>query len=163
MAKVERFEDLEVWQGARDVANAVYKASSNGAFARDYALPRGIYCSGFIPRGERDQIRRAAISIPSNIVHPVKYRRWTTSRGRGFSRHSNKEFIQFLFIVYPVKYTLLRLLHGAGGSAAEVQSQLYTALDQGYISQEAFDNIYEMLEVVAKQLSRFITYLKESG
>ena len=86
----------------------------------------------------------------------------TISRGRGFSRHSNKEFIQFLFIVYPVKYTLLRLLHGAGGSAAEVQSQLYTALDQDYISQETFDNIYETLEVVAKQLSRLITYLKES-
>jgi len=75
----------------------------------------------------------------------------------------NKEFIQFLFIVCPVKYTLLRLLHGAGGSAAEVQSQLFTALDQEYISQGEFDSIYEMLEVVAKQLSRLITYLKGSG
>jgi len=122
MAKVERFEDLKVWQGSRDAVNAIYKISANGAFARDYAL--------------RDQIRRAAISIPSNIAE-------------GFSRHSNKEFIQFLFI--------------AKGSAAEVQSQLYTALDQGYISQGEFDSIYETLEVVAKQLSRFITYLKESG
>jgi four helix bundle protein len=122
MATVERFEELEVWQAARDVVNAVYKASSNGAFARDYAL--------------RDQIRRAAVSIPSNIAE-------------GFSRHSNKEFIQFLFI--------------AKGSTAEVQSQLYTALDQDYISQETFDNIYETLEVVAKQLSRLITYLKRSG
>lgn len=49
------------------------------------------------------------------------------------------------------------------GSAAEVQSQLHTALDQEYISQETFDRIYETLEIVAKQLSRFITYLKESG
>ena len=122
MAKAERFEDLRVWQAARDVVNAIYKISSNGAFMRDYAL--------------RDQICRAAISIPSNIAE-------------GFSRHSNKEFIQFLFI--------------AKGSAAEVQSQLYTALDQDYISQETFDSIYETLEVVAKQLSRFITYLKESG
>ncbi|MFQ5853215.1 MAG: four helix bundle protein [Candidatus Binatia bacterium] len=84
----------------------------------------------------RDQIRRAAISIPSNIAE-------------GFSRHSNKEFIRFLFV--------------AKGSAAEVQSQLYTALDQGYISQEEFDNIYEKLEVVSKQISRFITYLKKAG
>ena len=122
MAKAERFEDLRVWQAARDVVNAIYKISSNGAFMRDYAL--------------RDQICRAAISIPSNIAE-------------GFSRHSNKEFTQFLFI--------------AKGSAAEVQSQLYTALDQDYISQETFDSIYETLEVVAKQLSRFITYLKESG
>jgi len=121
MTTAKRFEDLEVWQGARDAVNAIYKASSNGAFVRDYAL--------------RDQIRRAAVSIPSNIAE-------------GFSRHSNKEFIQFLFI--------------SKGSAAEVQSQLYTAFDQDYISQEEFDSIYETLEVVAKQLSRLITYLKES-
>ena len=136
MTMAKRFEDLEVWQGARDVVNAVYKASSNGAFARDYAL--------------RDQIRRAIISVPSNIAE-------------GFSRHSNKEFIQFLFIFYPVKYTLLRLLHGAGGSAAEVQSQLFTALDQEYISQREFDKIYGQIEVVARQISRFITYLKGAG
>ena len=122
MATVERFEELEVWQAASDVVNAVYKASSSGAFARDYAL--------------RDQIRRAAVSIPSNIAE-------------GFSRHSNKEFIQFLFI--------------AKGSTAEVQSQLYTALDQDYIPQGEFDTIYGQIEVVAKQLSRFITYLKESS
>ncbi|MCK4391476.1 four helix bundle protein [Candidatus Bipolaricaulota bacterium] len=71
------------------------------------------------------------------------------SRGRGFSRRSNKEFIQFLFI--------------SKGSTAEVQSQLYTALDQNYISQQTFDNLYQKLEVVAKQLSRLITYLKGSG
>ena len=109
-----------MWQATRDVVNALYKASSNGAFARDYAL--------------RDQIRRAVVSIPSNIAE-------------GFSRQSNKEFIQFLFI--------------SKGSVAEVQSQLYTALDQDYISQEIFDSIYEALEVVAKQLSRLITYLRE--
>jgi four helix bundle protein len=136
MAKVERFEDLKVWQAARDIVNAVYRASSNGAFSRDYALPRGICDSGVIPRGERDQIRRAAVSIPSNIAE-------------GFSRHSNKEFVQFLFI--------------AKGSTAEVQSQLYAALDQHYISQEAFDKMYQELEVVAKQLSRLITYLKRSS
>jgi len=85
------------------------------------------------------------------------------SRGRGFSRHSNKEFIQFLFIFYPVKYMRWILLHGAGGSAAEVQSQLYTALDQGYISQGEFDKIYGQTEVVARQISRFITYLKGAG
>jgi len=84
----------------------------------------------------RDQIRRAVISVPSNVAE-------------GFSRHSNKEFIQFLFI--------------SKGSAAEIQSQLYTALDQDYISKEISDEIHETLEIVAKQLSCFITYLKESG
>ena len=118
MATVERFEDLEVWQKARDVVNAVYQASSVGTFSRDYAL--------------RDQIRRAVVSIPSNIAE-------------GFSRHSNKEFIQFLFI--------------SKGSVAEIQSQLYTALDQDHISQEVFDSTYEGLQVVARQLSRVMTYL----
>ena len=88
MATVERFEDLEVWQKAREVVNAVYQVSSDGLFSRDYAL--------------RDQIRRAAISIPSNI-------------SEGFARRSNREFVQFLFI--------------AKGSAAEVENQLYLALD----------------------------------
>ena len=121
MATVERFEDPEVWQKARDVVNTVYQASSVGTFSRDYAL--------------RDQIRRAVVSIPSNIAE-------------GFSRHSNKEFIQFLFI--------------SKGSVAEVQSQLYTALDQDYVSQEVFDSTYERLQVVARQLSRFMTYLEGS-
>jgi four helix bundle protein len=57
MATVERFEDLEVWQKARDVVNAVYQASLVGTFSRDYAL--------------RDQIRRAVVSIPANTC-PVK-------------------------------------------------------------------------------------------
>ena len=69
--------------------------------------------------------------------------------GKGFCRHSNKEFIQYLFI--------------SKGSAAEVQSQLYVALDQEYISQEQFDEIYGKLDTVAKQISRFITYLKDAG
>jgi four helix bundle protein len=62
--------------------------------------------------------------------------------GKGFSRHSNKEFIQYLFI--------------AKGSAAEVQSQ-------GYIAREKFDEIYRNLDTAAKQISRFITYLKDAG
>jgi len=111
MTTAKRFEDLEVWQKARDVVNVVYQVSSTTAFSR-------------------------AISIPSNIAE-------------GFSRHSNKEFVQFLFI--------------AKGSTAEVQSQLYTALDQYYISQENFDKIYRQLEVIAKQVSRLITYLKRSS
>lgn len=122
MAKIERFEDIRAWHAAREVVNAVYEISSKGLFAKDFSL--------------RDQIRRAAISIPSTIAE-------------GFSRQSNKEFIQFLFVVK--------------GSAAEVQSQLYTALDQNYLSQDQFDKLYEKVEMVSRQLSKFITYLKEVG
>ena len=122
MAKAERFEDLSVWQTSRKVVSIIYHVTAVGVFSRDFSL--------------RDQIRRAAVSVPSNIAE-------------GFSRHSNKEFIQYLFI--------------AKGSAAEVQSQLYVALDLAYISQEQFDEIYKQLETVAKQISRFITYLKDAG
>ncbi|MFC2105554.1 four helix bundle protein [Candidatus Bipolaricaulota bacterium] len=122
MAKVERFEDLSVWQTSRKVVSVIYDVTAVGVFSRDFSL--------------RDQIRRAAVSVPSNIAE-------------GFSRHSNKEFIQYLFI--------------SKGSAAEAQSQLYVALDQEYVSQEQFDEIYNQLETVAKQISRFITYLRDAG
>ncbi len=80
----------------------------------------------------REQITSAAVSIMSNIAE-------------GFSRRSKKEFIQFLFI--------------AKGSCAEVQSLLYAALDQTYISKDIFNELYEKTEEVAKILSGFITYL----
>jgi len=80
----------------------------------------------------RDQIQSAAVSIMSNI-------------GEGFSRRTTKEFTQFLFI--------------AKGSVAEVQSQLYVALDQGYINKEKFDELYSKSDEVARLISGFIRYL----
>jgi len=78
------------------------------------------------------QIQAAAVSSMSNIAE-------------GFSRKSHKEFIQFLFI--------------SKSSAAEVQSQLYVALDQGYITQSDFDLVYEQAEIVSKMVFSFISYL----
>ena len=63
----------------------------------------------------------------------------------GFVRRSDKEFIQFLFI--------------AMSSAAEVQSHLYVALDQGYVDQKHFDDIYEQAEKTARIISGLIKYL----
>ena len=80
----------------------------------------------------REQITDASVSIMSNIAE-------------GFSRRYNKEFIQFLFI--------------AKASCAEVQSHLYVALDQKYISEDAFKNIYKQADKVARLISNFITYL----
>jgi four helix bundle protein len=122
MARIERFEDLRIWKLAREVANGLYALSANAAFSRDFVL--------------RDQIRRAAVSMPSNIAE-------------GFSRRSNKEFVQFLFV--------------AKGSAAEAQSQLYLARDQGYLPEEEFDRVYREIDLLARQISRFITYLKAAG
>ena len=80
----------------------------------------------------REQIHSAAVSIMSNIAE-------------GFSRRTTKEFVQFLFI--------------AKGSVAEVQSQLYVALDQGYTNQERFKELYSKSDEVARLISGFITYL----
>src|SRR6266536_2674007 len=69
MATVRQFEDLQVWQEARTLAQAAYSIASQGPFRRDFGL--------------RDQITRAATSTMSNIAE-------------GFERGSRKEFIQFL-------------------------------------------------------------------
>jgi four helix bundle protein len=79
-----------------------------------------------------NQVQDAAISSMSNIAE-------------GFSRKGNKEFIQFLFI--------------SKSSAAEVQSQFYVALDQEYITQNEFDEIYNQAEIVSKLDSGLIKYL----
>lgn len=99
--------------------NTVYAAIKNSpSFQKDFRL------SG--------QITGAAISSMSNIAE-------------GFSRRSNKEFIQYLFI--------------SKSSSTEVQSEAYVASDQKYISQEIFENIYNQAEKVSKLNSGFITYL----
>lgn len=96
--KVERFVDLIACQKARQLTTAIYRNTTQGEFARDFGL--------------RDQIRRAAVSVMSNIAE-------------GFERGSRGEFHQFLVV--------------ATASCAEVCSQLYVAQDVGYINQETFD------------------------
>ncbi len=82
--------------------------------------------------GLTDQVKRAATSIMANIAE-------------GFSRKGNKEFVQFLFI--------------AKSSAAELQSHLYIAFDQEYISKSQFDELYGEVDKVSRQISNFIKYL----
>lgn len=98
--KVERFEDLIAWQKARQLTAEIYRITALGEFAKDFGL--------------RDQIRRAAVSVMSNIAE-------------GFDRGSRGEFHQFLVV--------------AKASCAEVRSQLYVAQDVRYIDQEAFNNL----------------------
>ncbi len=66
----------------------------------------------------------------------------------GFVRRSNREFIQFLFISI--------------SSAAELQSHMYVAIDQNYVTQEVFDNIYQQADKTAKMISGLITYLRNN-
>ena len=83
--------------------------------------------------GLRDQARRAAVSVMANIAE-------------GFDSHSNAEFIQFL-------YYALR-------SASELQSHLYVAQDQGYVSPSGFAEAYEKASKVKSMIFRFIDYLR---
>jgi four helix bundle protein len=78
------------------------------------------------------QIQAAAVSSMSNIAE-------------GFSRKGHKEFVQFLFI--------------SKSSVAEVQSQFYVALDQEYIVQNDFNEVYNQADLVSKMISNFIKYL----
>ena len=117
--KIERFEDLECWKEARVLADMVYRAiNSTEKFKKDYRL--------------NSQVTSAAVSSMSNIAE-------------GFSRHSNKEFVQFLFI--------------SKGSISEVRSIFYVALDQAYVDKELFNKIYLQAEKVSKLNSGLINYL----
>ena len=94
---VNRFEDLDCWKIARELSREIYTLTTAGEFSRDYGL--------------KDQIRRAAVSVMTNIAE-------------GFERSSNKDFARFLYI--------------SKGSAGEVRSLLYVALDQNYITKDDF-------------------------
>jgi len=121
MATITKFEDIEAWQKARDLTHQIYAVSNDGAFSRDFGL--------------RDQIRRAAVSIMSNIAE-------------GFERGGDKEFGQFIA--------------QAKGSSAEVRAQLYVALDQRYIDQPTFDRLAEMTTQINRMLAGLMKYLRSS-
>ena len=121
MATIHRFEDIQAWQKARELASAIYKLCREGELAVDFGL--------------RDQIRRSAVSVQSNIAE-------------GFGREGNKEFIRFLKI--------------AKGSACEFRSQLYNLLDADYINQSTFEKLYGMSEATERLVGGFIKYLKST-
>ena len=121
MAIAKKFEDLEVWIAAKDTSVMIYKITENENLRKDFGL--------------KDQIRRASISVISNIAE-------------GFERNGNKEFIQFLSI--------------AKGSAGEVRAQLYIIKELNFINEEEFVLLYEKVTQVSKMLSGFINYLKQS-
>jgi four helix bundle protein len=119
MGTIRRFEDVRAWQTARELTRQVYAVSNKGAFGRDFGL--------------RDQMRRAAVSIMSNVAE-------------GFESDTQRQFIKFL--------------GHAKASAGEVRAQLYVALDAGYVTEEEFKVLFDQADKVSRQLSRFIGYLK---
>ena len=110
------------WQKARALTAKIYAVTRTGQFAKDFGL--------------LDQIRRASVSIGSNIAE-------------GFERGNNREFITFLGI--------------AKGSAGEVRSQLYTAYDVGYLSDEELGEMVELSKGVSKLINGLILSLRKSA
>jgi four helix bundle protein len=121
MSTFTKFQEIEAWQKARELTRRIYDVSGQGQFARDFAL--------------RDQIRRAAISIMSNIAE-------------GYGRGGTKEFIQFLSV--------------AKGSVSEVESQLYVALDQKYLDQETFDQLSSLADEAGRMIAGLMKYLRQA-
>jgi four helix bundle protein len=122
MATFKTLEQIDAWKKSRELTKQIYRITGQRAFARDYGL--------------KDQIRRACVSVMSNIAE-------------GFERSGSGEFTQFLAI--------------AKGSAGEVRSQLYVALDQAYLRQEEFDTVSRDAMEVRRMLSGLMSYLRRSS
>jgi four helix bundle protein len=112
---------MESWKIGRTLARRIYSLTETGTWGRDYAL--------------RDQIRRAAISIMSNIAE-------------GFESHSDQQFARYLAY--------------AKGSAGELRAQLYVAFDVGYLDEPTFCDLRALAERCSRQVSGLMTYLQTS-
>ena len=119
MATISKFEDIIAWQKALELSDLIYSSSNNDRFSKDFGL--------------KDQMRRASISVVSNIAE-------------GFEREGNNQFIYFLLV--------------AKASAGELRAQLYIARNQNYISLIEFEIINNKVLEVSKTISGFISYLR---
>ncbi len=113
------FEDLEVWKEGCDLAVEIYRVTRKGDLGRDYGL--------------RDQMARAAVSIPSNIAE-------------GKERETVPELIRYLYI--------------AKGSAGELRTHIHIACRIGYLELEVFQALIERAELLSKKLASFIHSLR---
>ena len=119
--KIESFEDLLVWQKGMEVVKQVYLISRQGELGRDFAL--------------RDQLRRAAISIPTNIAE-------------GFERASRKEYLNFL--------------NYAKGSTGEVRSLFNVAAELGYLEPSQYEVLRQAVMELSRYLANQIKSLRVS-
>jgi four helix bundle protein len=116
--KIERFEDIEAWQLARELTRKVYELTKKPRFAHDFGL--------------KEQIQDAAGSSMHNIAE-------------GFDSETNPDFVRFL------RYSKR--------SCTEVQSELYVALDQQYITEAEFQDVYDFSGRTRAAIRGFIQYL----
>jgi four helix bundle protein len=111
---MHRFKELEIWKRGRLFCSKIYELTSKFPEAKKFGLT--------------NQLRRASVSIPSNIAE-------------GSSRNSNKDFSRFL------KITL--------GSAYEIETQLLIARDLQFITEKELEDIISELEQIIKMVSKF--------
>ena len=116
----KKIEDIEVWKRGCRLAVKIYEISRDGSFAKDFGL--------------RDQVRRAAVSVPSNIAE-------------GFERESDVEFKRFLNI--------------AKGSCGELRTQLYIAKALNYIENTDAETLLIECKEISSMLSGLANRLKE--
>ena len=107
-----KFTQLKVWQRGKDLAVFVYEITNRGAFARDYGL--------------RDQIRRATVSIPSNIAE-------------GDELGTDRQDIRFFYM--------------AKGSSAEIRTQAIIAFEIGYLTEKNYSHIAKECESISSMLA----------
>jgi four helix bundle protein len=110
-----KFRDLKVWQRAKDLAVYVYRLTGKGEFTRDFSL--------------RDQMRKAAVSSPSNIAE-------------GDELGTDKQAVKHFYI--------------AKGSTAELLTQAIIALEIGYIGEDEFNHIEAECQAISGMLTGLI-------
>ena len=109
------FQDLKVWQRTKDLAVFIYIVTGKGAFYKDFSL--------------KDQIRKAAVSMPSNIEE-------------GNDQGTDRQSVNYFYI--------------ARGSPAEVLTQAIIAMEISYIGKEDFDHIENECKAISGMLTRLI-------
>ncbi len=120
MKKIEQFEDFEVWQKASAIATSVLRLTNQPPLKSDFSI--------------KDQIRRSAFSISSNIAE-------------GYEYDNRPDFIRFL------RY--------AKGSAGELRSQLYILYNSQMIDATYYKDTKAELLALSRQLANLIRYLKD--
>ena len=118
---IRTFEDLRVWQKAIEFVKHVYLVTNQGELKRDFGL--------------RDQIRRAAVSVPTNIAE-------------GFERATRKEYLQFLNI--------------AKGSAGETRSLFRVAWEVGYFDSKTHEELRNAAITLSKFLFNQINSIRNA-
>jgi four helix bundle protein len=116
-----KFEDLKVWQRSKDLAVYIYRVTTRGQFSKDYGL--------------RDQIRRASVSVPSNI-------------SEGDELGTAKQAIRYFYT--------------AKGSSAEVLTQTIISYEIGYVDEETYKHIVEECKAISGMLYRLIKVRSEN-